>query len=175
MDAIKKTDYTSMEEFEKMDKDNRYSYELIDGLVMMSPRPSITHQLLSKRLAFAIDQYLVDCESLQDAELQLDNNILVPDIMVVCDDHDLEAQRITIPPLLVVEILSPSTMSHDYIYKLNAYKRLDIAEYWIVDPKGKSIIVHCFAADKTTTYYHEDMLTSCVYKELQISLKDIFR
>ncbi len=32
------------EEFEAMDKDERLNYELIDGIVLMSPRPNEKHQ-----------------------------------------------------------------------------------------------------------------------------------
>ncbi len=42
------------------------------------------------------------------------------------------------PPLLVVEVVSPSTIATDYRTKHSEYAVLDIVEYWIVDPiEGK--------------------------------------
>ena len=40
---------------------------------------------------------------------------------------------------LVIEILTPSTMKKDKIYKLETYPRFQIPEYWIVDPKNGSL------------------------------------
>ena len=38
------------------------------------------------------------------------------------------------PPLLVVEVVSPSTKADDYRSKRSEYSLLEIPEYWIVDP-----------------------------------------
>lgn len=46
------------------------------------------------------------------------------------------------PPLLVVEIVSPSTATEDYRAKRTEYAVLDIPEYWIVDPM-QSLVTVC--------------------------------
>ncbi|WP_309742173.1 Uma2 family endonuclease [Chamaesiphon sp. OTE_20_metabat_361] len=45
------------------------------------------------------------------------------------------------PPLLVVEVVSPSTVSVDYRAKHSEYAVLDIPEYWIVDPLDLKVTV----------------------------------
>lgn len=45
------------------------------------------------------------------------------------------------PPLLVVEVVSPSTVSTDYRTKRTEYAVLDIVEYWIVDPTQLTVTV----------------------------------
>jgi Uma2 family endonuclease len=45
------------------------------------------------------------------------------------------------PPLLVVEVVSPSTVSVDYRAKHSEYAVLDIPEYWIVDPIDLKVTV----------------------------------
>jgi Uma2 family endonuclease len=45
------------------------------------------------------------------------------------------------PPLLVVEVVSPSTIVVDYRAKHSEYAVLDIPEYWIVDPIDLKVIV----------------------------------
>lgn len=45
------------------------------------------------------------------------------------------------PPLLVVEVVSPSTVTVDYRAKHSEYAVLDIPEYWIVDPIDRKITV----------------------------------
>ena len=41
-----------------------------------------------------------------------------------------------------MEILSPSSRNKDMILKLYKYKNAGVREYWIVDPKNKTVIVH---------------------------------
>jgi Uma2 family endonuclease len=43
------------------------------------------------------------------------------------------------PPLLVVEVVSPSTQTDDYRSKRSEYGLLEIPEYWIVDPIAQKI------------------------------------
>jgi Uma2 family endonuclease len=45
------------------------------------------------------------------------------------------------PPLLIVEVVSPSTVTTDYRAKHSEYAVLDIPEYWIVDPIKQKVII----------------------------------
>jgi len=45
------------------------------------------------------------------------------------------------PPLLVVEIVSPSQENRDYRYKRSEYAARGIAEYWIVDPIAQKVTI----------------------------------
>ncbi|MBU3190627.1 Uma2 family endonuclease [Clostridium bowmanii] len=42
-------------------------------------------------------------------------------------------------PTLIVEILSPSNESHDLVTKMNLYQHFGVNEYWIVNPKIKTV------------------------------------
>ena len=42
-------------------------------------------------------------------------------------------------PTLIVEVVSPSNDSDDYVKKLNLYMRFGVKEYWIVSPKNKKV------------------------------------
>jgi len=44
-----------------------------------------------------------------------------------------------VPPVLVVEVLSPSTQRYDRTKKWDLYRRTGVEHYWIVDPVGPSI------------------------------------
>jgi Uma2 family endonuclease len=54
------------------------------------------------------------------------------------------------PPLLVVEVVSPSTVTVDYRAKHSEYAVLDIPEYWIVDPIDLKVTV-CILKDGAYT------------------------
>ena len=55
-------------------------------------------------------------------------------------------------PSLVVEILSPSTRSIDMVKKLNTYIISGVQEYWMVDPKQKTIIGYVFIERQIEKY-----------------------
>ena len=66
---------------------------------------------------------------------------LEPDLMVVRRDR-IGEKRITEPPALVVEVLSPGTARIDRMIKLSRYAEGGIGQYWIVDPAVPSIEVY---------------------------------
>jgi Uma2 family endonuclease len=72
----------------------------------------------------------------------------IPDVMVLLRSQwdEMENREAVIrahekPPLLVVEVVSPSTGSDDYRAKWVEYAALDIGEYWIVDPLENKVTV----------------------------------
>lgn len=76
-------------------------------------------------------------------QLDCDNRtIVVPDIFVVCDRDKLQNGLVFGAPDLVIEILSPSTKRKDLTIKLTKYQNAGVREYWIVDPKKKSVVIY---------------------------------
>ncbi|EKN64633.1 Uma2 family endonuclease [Schinkia azotoformans] len=115
-------------------------YELAGGkLELMSPAPSVTHQLLSIEM---IKKFTQSCESdyiILDAPIDVilaSTEVRQPDLVLVHRNriNILSKRGVEGPPDLVVEILSPSTRKRDKIDKLKTYSYYGIPEYWIVDP-----------------------------------------
>ena len=44
-------------------------------------------------------------------------------------------------PILIVEVLSPSTKRRDHLQKRRLYTRANVADYWIVDDEDRTITV----------------------------------
>ena len=64
-------------------------------------------------------------------------------------------------PLLVVEILSPSTRSRDMVDKLNTYMISGVKEFWVVDPKQEVVLVYSFKdceIDNFATFRKEEVI-----------------
>lgn len=125
-------------DYAAMDDDHRY--ELVDGkLELMSPTPLVRHQLISiELLRKLLDTCYSDYIMLQ-APIDLilsQQNIRQPDIDMVHRKRlqIIHQNGIIGAPDLVVEILSPSTLSRDKVDKLKTYARFSIQEYWIVEP-----------------------------------------
>jgi Uma2 family endonuclease len=122
-------------ELDRMPSDG-HRYELVDGVLIVSPRPTTVHQFVAMRLATALDNACPEglCVVPEPA-VQLDPvTELAPDLVVVHLD-DVGDAKFTAPPLLVVEVRSPSTALIDLNRKKAAYEKFGVPSYWIVDPE----------------------------------------
>lgn len=176
MQEAMRLEAVTLEEFEAMAKNEKLRYELIDGAIMMSPRPNLEHQNISLNLATTIRAVLgkMPCRVLQEIELRLDQSSIIPDLSIICDNGNSKGLFYDGIPLIVMEILSPSTARHDFYYKLNKYHDVGISEYWIVDPKTKGITVHDYANQTAEVYIIGDVIQSLARPEIIIAVADIF-
>ena len=157
------------EAFAAMEKDDQFNYELIDGIVMMSPSPSKAHQRIANRVNYMLLKAFEtsDCEPLYELDIKLDDTILKPDLMVFCDqDADI--------PEIVFEILSPSTRQHDLLVKPRYYQMMGVKEYWILDPKLKNITVHDFIHNRSDAYGLGEIAHSLARPEIALVVSEIF-
>jgi Uma2 family endonuclease len=130
---------TTLEEFFALPEDNSRRHELLDGVYVVSPPPSFRHQdavmELFQRLLPAIADRpdLVLFPVLGDIVLG-PRSVAQPDLFVIPRPPSQgTAWRDMARPLLVVEILSPSTAGRDRLIKRRLYQEAGIPEYWIVD------------------------------------------
>lgn len=111
-------------------------HEVLDGALVVSPSPSRMHQRAVRLLLLRLDAYCARHglgEALPaPADIELSPLDLVqPDVLVVPNTGPSWDQARS--PLLVVEVLSPSTARADRHAKRAAYQRHRVPEYWIVD------------------------------------------
>ena len=101
-------------------------------------------------LVMAIRQRGIPCHALPDgATVRIDDTTAYePDALVYCGEK-LSPEAIEVPdPIIVVEVLSPSTRRVDVSLKLIGYFRLpSVAHYLIVDPLQPSVIHHARQAN----------------------------
>jgi Uma2 family endonuclease len=121
-------------------------WELIEGMpYAMSPSPLPVHQKINGRLWSAFDSSLqTDCSECE-AYLPLDwkiseKTVVQPDLLVVC--KKIEKSHLDFPPVLVIEILSPSTAYKDRHEKFELYEQEGVQYYLIVDPQFKKIEIY---------------------------------
>ena len=134
--------------------DEKERIEIIDGEAFMMATPSRIHQAISMELSRQLANFLEgkQCRVYpapfgvrlfeQDKDSPEDVDTLVePDISVVCDRSKLDQHGCKGAPEMVIEILSPSTLRHDRLVKLNLYDQAGVLEYWIVDPQNRAVQV----------------------------------
>ena len=164
----------SFDEFERLPKEDGFRYELLDNLVMMSPRPAAKHQKVSGRLFAELLMRLKgqNCDVIQELDLVIDGQYLIPDLMVICNDT-FEGNRYEKPPLIVIEIISPSSASIDYMTKRHKYEQLGVQEYWIVSPEEQCISVISFTTGQQERYC-EGTAISFVQTNISADLANVF-
>lgn len=92
-----------------------------------------------------------------DVQLDCDDKTMVqPDVIIVCDRNKVIGHCVYGAPDFIVEILSPSTRRKDMVIKLNKYMNAGVKEYWMIDPKKKSVLVYDFANDNYPMIYGFD-------------------
>ena len=124
----------TVDDLDGMPDDGR-RYELIDGVLVVSPAPRVQHQLVLAELIVllhgACPTGLLVVPG-PGVRMSADTE-LIPDLVVIRRDQ-LAARRVIQPPLLAVEIQSPSTALFDLNTKKAVYERFSIESYWIVAP-----------------------------------------
>lgn len=158
--------------------------ELIDGQIYYMAAPSRVHQEI---LGFMFNTIFSHINS-QKGPCKVypapfavklfseeDRNIVEPDISVICDPNKLTDRGCTGAPDWIVEIISPTTASHDYIRKLNLYADAGVKEYWIVDPISKKVFVyHLEETDfKADCYTFQDKIKVNIYDDLWIDFTEM--
>lgn len=158
--------------------------ELIDGvLIYNQAAPSRIHQQILSELHIAIGAYIKSqggsCRVYPAPfAVQLkegSDTIVEPDISVICDPAKLTNRGCTGAPDWIIEIVSPSNSSHDYIRKLNLYANAGVREYWIVDPSQASILVYCLEQDhfKLEVHTFQDIIKANIYEDLYIDFASL--
>lgn len=123
--------------------DDHFRYELLDGALLVSPAPGGPHQIavtgLFRLLDRAAPRELYVGVAPYDFTWR-ETTSLEPDVFVV-RLVDLDEKRSTLPPLLAVEVVSPSSRRLDRGSKRLAYEEFGVQSYWVVDPATRSILV----------------------------------
>ncbi len=124
----------TVDELDRMPDDGR-RYELLDGVLIVSPRPRVLHQEVAFELAVQLNSACPpELRVIPEPAVQLTRlTEFDPDIVVIRQEHVLDAKLVE-PPLLIVEVRSPSTALIDLNRKKAAYQEFGVPSYWIVDP-----------------------------------------
>lgn len=127
-------------------------------------------------LLLVIGNYLKgkSCRVFSEAELEFNNDVLIPDLSVICGLDNTNFQRYKKAPEIVIEIISPSSKYTDTFTKLIKYESLGVKEYWIADPKTEFITIYNFKKEENNIYSKNEALKSSVFEDLVINLCDIF-
>ena len=142
--------------------DDGHRYELLDGVLIVSPGPAWNHQMIVGQLFLRLEEAGPAPFDILTAPLavrpeghlplQQQGTELQPDLLVALHES-FTARDLPQAPLLAVEVLSPSTRLIDLTLKKAAYERMGTASFWVVDPRVPEI--RAFELDPQAPEYRE--------------------
>lgn len=140
--------YLTFEEYRFYDDGTENRYELVDGVLQLSPQASKRHIDLNDRLF----ELLLPCKQ-KGYELHREAGVRTgirrsrtPDLLICTPEQwatmpDTGAGVLEVPPRLVVEIVSDSSSTTDYRAKRVEYAAMGVPEYWIIDPLERRVMI----------------------------------
>ena len=119
----------TLEDFLAWEAEQPERWEFFNGEAFMMAGGSDVHNAISLNTAFALCQTLrgTRCNVfMSDVRLRLaeSDDLFYPDVFVTCSDADRARRQVKEDPVLIAEVLSPSTEAHDRGDKFAAYRRL---------------------------------------------------
>lgn len=118
-------------------------WEIINGRAWsMTPAPAPRHQtIISNLLVVLKNSPKNQCYTgLAPTDVVLDDeNVVQPDLFLVCDRSKIQPKNIQGTPDLVIEVTSPSTEKKDRAEKRQLYEKHGVREYLIVHTEAEYV------------------------------------
>ncbi|MCP4150668.1 MAG: Uma2 family endonuclease [bacterium] len=157
-------------------------WEIINGIpYAMAPTPVRKHQTLCLEIAAQLKSLLANCNRCT-TYLPIDwqvteETVVQPDVLVVCDE-DSGKRKLETTPVVVFEILSPSTSHKDKGIKYRLYESAGVRYYCIVDPDNDSVEVYVLQEKKyesSDVFKDGKMLFDLGPCQIAFDFKEIFK
>jgi Uma2 family endonuclease len=137
----------SVEEYLELPEDGN-RYQLINGVILRSPRAMPLHQAVAMEIGWQLESYLrrkpigkifPEIDVVFDASPK-SGLIYVPDLIFVPKKRLPRKNKAMVgPPDLAVEVISPGSRRLDTKTKREDYERYGVMEYWLIDPDQKRV------------------------------------
>ncbi len=123
--------------------DTGHRYELVEGVLLVTPAPNAQHQSCVRNLLVTLSLAAGEMHFVVPAPFDFyvsEVTYFEPDIVVALDE-EVGDDRLERTPLLLVEVGSRSTRLLDMGTKRLAYEAPGVPEYWLVDSDEPSLTV----------------------------------
>lgn len=165
------TEPWTVEDLERLPEGQRY--EIIDGSLIVSPRPAVGHQRIAARLVAALNHSMqLDHEAIEAVDVILRTKpsarVLQPDVLVV-SSATASAEGTSLKPAdvtLAAEVVSPSPTTMDRITKPTLLADAGVPAYWRVEQTDKGVEVALYRL-VGSVYKEDDVVRAGEVRELE--------
>lgn len=144
-DPAAKLTPTTADEFVHWESLQPTRNEFVDGQIYAMVGASKRHYRVVRALAGKLEMHLADspCQVYDESvKLRVAEDIFYPDILVSCDTADAEDEYLVQHPLLIAEVLSPSTSQYDMTAKVEIYRGIrSLREILLVNIARQTVTV----------------------------------
>jgi Uma2 family endonuclease len=173
------------EDYKRLPDDGR-RYEIIEGALYVTAAPNLDHQYtvgeIFAALRTCVRERQLGIVISAPFEVHLPDIAwpVQPDVLFIAAGRGPHpgAEGFTGAPDLIVEVLSKSTTRTDRLVKFGAYERAGVHEYWLVDPRTRSVEVYALSAEGTYEmagqYTSGEVVASTVLGDLALPVDDLF-
>ena len=151
MSTLTKLEPISIDDYLRQEERGEVRHEYVKGVVYAMVGGTARHNLITSAIASTLRSHLkgASCSVfMSDMKVQTDESFYYPDVMVVCSPVDPGSLYQT-QPVLIVEVLSPSTESRDRLEKLVAYQSIPSLKEYLLVSQDK-VAVDIYRRDKDT-------------------------
>ena len=156
-------------------------YELLEGMLLVTPAPGSAHQVVLGGLFAALHQFLAaehKAYVVSPGEIEIaPKTLLEPDLLVFPSTYAPGTPWRAIRGWwLAAEVFSPSSRVYDRDYKRDAYLSLGVDEVWLVDIDERVVFASRRGAERDVR--HVDRLVwrpAAMREPLEIDLASLFR
>ncbi|MBE7385177.1 MAG: Uma2 family endonuclease [Leptolyngbya sp. SIO1E4] len=174
----------SFEDYAAYGNETEARYELVEGVLVEMTPPVLEHFLIAKFLEQVLDAEIKRTEQdwlcFREAGVRTGlRKSRLTDVCVVTMEQAREFQGSSVifstPPVLVIEVVSPDSITRDYRYKRTEYAALEVPEYWIVDPLESQVTVLEFNEGlyEETVFVGTQQIASSGFPELKLTVEDV--
>ncbi len=185
-EPLRDKQYYTKEEYLDMEAFAEHKSEYYNGEIFAMSGGSPAHSLicvnLNRRISEAIDNKDCRCfESNMKLEIAAADAYVYPDVMVVCGDIEFaeNTEYVLTNPMLIIEVLSPSTESFDRGRKFEYYRTIETLKEYVLISQDKPIAEVYFKQDKEVWLYSAvrglDSKVTFQSLEHEFALKDIYQ
>jgi Uma2 family endonuclease len=184
-DAVPAVRFT-VDEYLTADLPEGFDYELVNGVIVMSPKPGGEHDDVLELLGEAFSAYrrvhpgrIAKVSGGATVVIPGSDTAREPDLAVYTEwergRRDFGVWR-DYTPVLVIEVVSPDQERRDYHEKRKDYWKAGVREYWIVDPSGEAVtvLVRGAKAWRQRTVRPGRSLESHCFAGLTLNVADLF-
>ncbi|MCX6049639.1 MAG: Uma2 family endonuclease [Chloroflexi bacterium] len=165
--------------------DDGKRYEIIEGVLYVANAPGYDHQFTVAEITYHFQVFVREhklgrvLNSPFEVHLSESSRPVQPDILVLTNEQQPPpgASFFDGAPLLIVEVISPSSIRLDRYTKFDVYERSGVAEYWLADPKTRSVEVYVLSNGEYALlgqFTNEELITSNVLAGFSIQTSALF-
>ncbi|BAY98138.1 hypothetical protein NIES37_20860 [Tolypothrix tenuis PCC 7101] len=159
------------------------TYELVDGQAIPKMSPKKFHSKLTRAFLNLIEELSQGkgevCPELAIALTRHGKDwVPTPDLLYISNERlpaDWEEEgTCSVPPDLVIEIISPGQTFGQMIAKAKDYLDANVLRVWVVDSKARSITVF-YPDAPPKTFMGDELLTDPLFESWEFTVEQVFQ